>query len=34
MIRQTIFSIAQDESKPILTGELLELKKIVYKWCL
>lgn len=27
MIRQTIFSIAQDESKPILTGELLELKK-------
>lgn len=25
MIRQTIFSIAQDESKPVLTGELLEL---------
>ncbi len=27
MIRQTIFSIAQDESKPVLTGELLELKE-------
>lgn len=27
MIRQTIFSVAQEESKPILTGELLELKK-------
>ncbi len=27
MIRQTIFSISQDESKPILTGELLEFKK-------
>ena len=27
MIRQTIFSIAQEESKPILTGELLELKQ-------
>lgn len=26
MIRQTIFSIAQDESKPILTGELIEIK--------
>lgn len=26
MIRQTIFSVAQEESKPILTGELLELK--------
>lgn len=26
MIRQTIFSIAQDGSKPVLTGELLELK--------
>lgn len=25
MIRQTIFSIAQDESKPVLTGELIEL---------
>mgnify|MGYP006068381843 FL=1 len=27
MIRQTIFSIAQEESKPILTGELLEFKQ-------
>ena len=27
MIRQTIFSISQDESKPILTGELLEFTK-------
>lgn len=27
MIRQTIFSIAQEDSKPILTGELFELKK-------
>lgn len=26
MIRQTIFSIAQDGSKPVLTGELFELK--------
>ena len=26
LIRQTIFSIAVDESKPILTGELIELK--------
>ena len=25
MIKQTIFSIAQDESKPILTGELIEI---------
>lgn len=25
IIRQTIFSIAQDESKPILTGELIEI---------
>lgn len=25
MIRQTIFSIAQDESKPILTGELIQI---------
>ena len=27
MIRQTIFSIAQDGTKPILTGELFELKQ-------
>ena len=27
MIRQTIFSIAQDGSKPVLTGELFELKQ-------
>ncbi|WP_331488199.1 DNA polymerase III subunit beta [Chakrabartyella piscis] len=27
MIRQTIFSIAQDNSKPILTGELFELQQ-------
>lgn len=27
MIRQTIFSIAQDDSKPILTGELIEVQK-------
>ncbi len=27
MIRQTIFSIAQDDSKPVLTGELLELRE-------
>lgn len=27
MIRQTIFSIAQDDSKPVLTGELLELRQ-------
>ena len=27
MIRQTIFSIAQDESKPVLTGELLEMSE-------
>lgn len=26
LIRQTIFSISQDESKPILTGELIEIK--------
>ncbi|MEG0085149.1 MAG: DNA polymerase III subunit beta, partial [Niameybacter sp.] len=26
MIRQTIFSIAQEESRPILTGELLQVK--------
>lgn len=26
MIRQTIFSIAQDDSKPILTGELIEIQ--------
>lgn len=26
MIRQTIFSVAQDETKPILTGELIEIK--------
>ncbi|MDR1001403.1 MAG: DNA polymerase III subunit beta [Clostridiales bacterium] len=26
MIRQTIFSVAQDESKPVLTGELIEIK--------
>ncbi len=29
MIRQTLFSIAQDNSKPILTGELFELKQDV-----
>lgn len=28
MIKQTIFSVATDESKPILTGELLSLMKI------
>lgn len=27
MIRQTIFSIAQNDSKPVLTGELLELRQ-------
>lgn len=27
MIRQTIFSIAQDGSKPVLTGELMELRE-------
>ena len=27
MIRQTIFSIAQDDSKPVLTGELFEMRK-------
>lgn len=27
MIRQTIFSIAQDNSKPVLTGELFEFKE-------
>ena len=27
MIKQTIFSVAVDESKPILTGELIEIKK-------
>lgn len=26
MIRQTIFSIAQDDSKPVLTGELIEIE--------
>ena len=26
MIRQTIFSVAADESKPVLTGELLQIK--------
>ena len=26
MIRQTIFSVATDESKPVLTGELLQIK--------
>ncbi len=27
MVRQTVFSVSVDESKPILTGELLEIKK-------
>ena len=26
MVKQTIFSVSQDESKPVLTGELLEIK--------
>ncbi|PHV70625.1 DNA polymerase III subunit beta [Sporanaerobium hydrogeniformans] len=27
MIRQTIFSVAQDETRPILTGEMLQIKE-------
>jgi DNA polymerase-3 subunit beta len=27
MIRQTIFSVAQDETRPILTGEMLQMKE-------
>lgn len=30
MIRQTVFSVSVDDSKPVLTGELLEIKKNVF----
>lgn len=29
MIRQTIFSVAQDETKPVLTGELIEINDTI-----
>ena len=32
VIRQTIFSIAADESKPVLTGELLEIKENTFSF--